>query len=105
MVGVFDVAEYVLSEVGYVSTMKLQKLVFYSQAYSLVALDEPLFSDDFEAWVNGPVCPPCFGLTRVCLSSVKEICELRAIWARLQRSRRRAWSMSCLRWVNLAGKN
>lgn len=58
MVGVFDVAEYVLSEVGYVSTMKLQKLVFYSQAYSLVALDEPLFSDDFEAWVNGPVCPP-----------------------------------------------
>lgn len=58
MVGVFDVAEYVLSEVGYVSTMKLQKLVFYSQAYSLVAFDEPLFSDDFEAWVNGPVCPP-----------------------------------------------
>ena len=60
MVGVFDVAEYVLSEVGYVSTMKLQKLVFYSQAYSLVAFDEPLFSDDFEAWVNGPVCPPLF---------------------------------------------
>ena len=58
--GVFDVAEYVLSEVGYVSTMKLQKLVFYSQAYSLVTFDEPLFSDDFEAWVNGPVCPPLF---------------------------------------------
>lgn len=61
MVSVFDVAEYVLSEVGYVSTMKLQKLVFYSQAYSLVTLDEPLFSDDFEAWVNGPVCPPVSG--------------------------------------------
>lgn len=54
MVGVFDVAEYVLSEVGYVSTMKLQKLVFYSQAYSLAVLDEPLFSDDFGALINGP---------------------------------------------------
>lgn len=60
MVSVFDVAEYVLSETGYVSTMKLQKLVFYSQAYSLAAFGEPLFSDDFEAWVNGPVCPQLF---------------------------------------------
>ena len=56
----FDVAEYVLSEVGYVSTMKLQKLVFYSQAYSLVVLDEPLFSDDFEAWINCPASPSLF---------------------------------------------
>lgn len=60
MVSVFDVAEYVLSETGYVSTMKLQKLVFYSQACSLVAFGEPLFSDDFEAWANGPVCPQLF---------------------------------------------
>ena len=35
MVGVFDVAEYVLSEVGYVSTMKLQKLVFQLFSYLL----------------------------------------------------------------------
>lgn len=60
MVSVFDVAEYVLAKTGYVSTMKLQKLVFYSQAYSLVAFDEPLFSNDFEAWTNGPVCPQLF---------------------------------------------
>lgn len=86
----FDVAEYVLSEVGYVSTMKLQKLVFYSQAYSLVVLDEPLFSDDFEAWINCPASPLCFGPIRVCLSSVKEICELGVIWTRLRRNRRRA---------------
>ena len=60
MVSVFDVAEYVLFETGYVSTMKLQKLVFYSQACSLVAFGEPLFSDNFEAWANGPVCPQLF---------------------------------------------
>lgn len=59
MASVFDVAEYVLSETG-VSTMKLQKLVFYSQAYSLSVFDEPLFPDDFEAWANGPVCPQLF---------------------------------------------
>lgn len=60
MASVFDIAEYILSETGYVSTMKLQKLAFYSQAYSLVAFGEPLFPDDFEAWVNGPVCPQLF---------------------------------------------
>ena len=72
--------------------MKLQKLVFCSQVYSLVTLDELLFSDGFEAWINGPVRPSLFWAHKglVCLPSVKEICELRAIWARLQRSKRRA---------------
>lgn len=36
------------------------KLVFCGQVYSLVTLDEPFFSDDFEAWINCPVCPLCF---------------------------------------------
>ncbi|MDO6575142.1 Panacea domain-containing protein, partial [Staphylococcus pasteuri_A] len=35
--------------------MKLQKLVYYSQAWSLVWDEEELFSEDFEAWANGPV--------------------------------------------------
>ena len=60
MASVFDVAECVLAQTGYVSTMKLQKLVFYSQAYALVATGQPLFGEDFEAWVNGPVCPSLF---------------------------------------------
>lgn len=40
--------------------MKLQKLVFCSQVYSLVTLDELLFSGGFEAWINGPVRPSLF---------------------------------------------
>lgn len=36
------------------------KLVFCSQVYSLVTLNELFFSDDFEAWINGPVCPSLF---------------------------------------------
>ncbi|EGU47543.1 prophage ps3 protein 01 [Vibrio ichthyoenteri ATCC 700023] len=51
----FDVVKYILDELGEISAMKLQKLVYYSQAWSLVWDEEELFSEDFEAWANGPV--------------------------------------------------
>ena len=35
--------------------MKLQKLVYYCQAWSLVWDDMPLFESRIEAWANGPV--------------------------------------------------
>jgi uncharacterized phage-associated protein len=60
MATVFDVAKYILDGYGAMSAMKLQKLVFYSQAMSLVWDDVPLFDDDFEAWAKGPVCPALF---------------------------------------------
>lgn len=40
--------------------MKLEKLVYYCQAWSLVWDDRSLFAEDFEAWANGPVCPELF---------------------------------------------
>lgn len=55
MANVFDVASYILEKTGEISTMKLQKLCYYSQAWSLVWDDEPLFPERIEAWVNGPV--------------------------------------------------
>lgn len=51
----FDVAKYILDKLGEISAMKLQKLVYYSQAWSLVWDEEELFAADFEAWANGPV--------------------------------------------------
>jgi len=57
MSSVLDVAKYVLSKCGSLSTLKLQKLCYYSQAWSLVWDDVPLFEESFEAWANGPVCP------------------------------------------------
>lgn len=57
MATVFDVAEYILQRCGAMSAMKLQKLVYYSQAWSLVWNDEPLFNEPIEAWINGPVVP------------------------------------------------
>lgn len=64
MASVFDVAKYVLKKQGPMSTWKLQKLCYYSQAWSLAWDGEPLFSEDFEAWKNGPVCRPLYACHR-----------------------------------------
>ncbi len=50
-----DVADYILKKTGTLSAMKLQKLVYYSQVWALVWTDKPLFTDQIEAWVDGPV--------------------------------------------------
>lgn len=55
MATVFDVAKYILSKMQPLSAMKLQKLVYYSQAWSVVWDDAPLFTEKIEAWANGPV--------------------------------------------------
>lgn len=55
MARVDDVAAGILDRTGPVDTFKLQKLVYYSQAWHLVWEDEPLFDEMIEAWANGPV--------------------------------------------------
>lgn len=60
MASVMDVAKYILHKTGRISTMKLQKLVYYSKAWSLVWDGDPLFPEAIEAWANGPVCPELF---------------------------------------------
>ncbi len=62
MANVFDVAKYILRSIGEVSTMKLQKLCYYSQALSLSEKHKHLFEEDFEAWSNGPVCRDLFNI-------------------------------------------
>jgi len=54
-VTVFDVAAYILKKLGPISAMKLQKLVYYCQAWSLVWDEKELFEEQIEAWANGPV--------------------------------------------------
>lgn len=55
-----DVAAYILRKEGEMTAMKLEKLVYYSQAWSLVWDEEPLFNERVEAWVNGPVIPALY---------------------------------------------
>lgn len=61
MTNVFDVAKCILQKMkGSITTMKLQKLVYYCQAWALVWDEEPLFPERIEAWANGPVCPALY---------------------------------------------
>ncbi|MGH7905267.1 MAG: Panacea domain-containing protein, partial [Candidatus Binataceae bacterium] len=57
IVNAHDVAAHILGKIGPISAMKLQKLVYYSQAWSLVWDEKPLFRDRIEAWASGPVVP------------------------------------------------
>lgn len=44
------------------TNMKVQKLLYYSQSLHLALYDEPLFSEEIQAWRYGPVCPPAYQL-------------------------------------------
>ena len=59
-ISVFDVANFYISKAepgsgSLMTPLRLQKLVYYSQAWSLAILGEPLFNGAFLAWVHGPV--------------------------------------------------
>lgn len=61
---IHDVAAYILARRGPMTTMKLQKLCFYAQAWSLAWDEVPIFDTDFRAWANGPVAKELFELHR-----------------------------------------
>jgi uncharacterized phage-associated protein len=49
-----------------ISNLKLQKLLYYSQAWYLAFFKKPLFDEEIQAWVHGPVVPRVFSRYRVC---------------------------------------
>lgn len=48
-------SDFILKHYGPMSHLKLQKLLFYCDAYCLAYFDKELVEDQFEAWVHGPV--------------------------------------------------
>jgi uncharacterized phage-associated protein len=55
-----EVAKYIIKSLP-VDNLKLQKLLYYSQAVYLVLHNKiPLFPEDIEAWDYGPVVPPVY---------------------------------------------
>lgn len=44
----------------FLSNLKLQKLVYYAQAWTLVELKRELIEEDFQAWIRGPVIPSLY---------------------------------------------
>ncbi len=55
MASALDVAQYILAQKGAMTAMKLQKLVYYSQAWSTAWEDDVIFPEPIFAWKNGPV--------------------------------------------------
>lgn len=55
MANAHDAAAAILERVEPITTMELQKLVYYAQAWQLVFHKQPLFLDRIEAWRQGPV--------------------------------------------------
>jgi uncharacterized phage-associated protein len=55
-----DIANWILGSIDResgdsITHLKLQKLLYYAQAWALVILNHPLFDEDFRAWTHGPV--------------------------------------------------
>jgi len=50
-----DLSKYILAKLGSMSHLKLQKLIYYVEAYHLAYFEESIIEEDFEAWVHGPV--------------------------------------------------
>jgi uncharacterized phage-associated protein len=59
-----EVADYLIAlahERGEgVNNMKLQRLMYYAQAWHLARYDRPLFDAKLEAWISGPVVPSIY---------------------------------------------
>ena len=62
MANVRDVASYILTKTGALSTWQLQKLVYYSQAWRATWRGVALFPEPIQAWSNGPVCPTLYNM-------------------------------------------
>jgi len=64
MISCYDVADYFLWKAqksgSFVSNLKLQKLVYYAQAWYLANHKRPLFNERIEGWVHGPVIPDLY---------------------------------------------
>ncbi len=49
-----------------IDNLKLNKLLFYSQAWSMVRFGKPLFIDEVEAWEYGPVVSSVYHAYKAC---------------------------------------
>lgn len=64
---VLDVSAHIfkrLRKLGPVEAIKLQKLLYYCNAWSLAGRGYPLFKDEIQAWKHGPVIASIYPLHR-----------------------------------------
>lgn len=101
MTTALDVAEEILANRGAMTTMKLQKLVYYCQAWHLAWEGEPLFDEPIKAWASGPVIPALHqlhqGRFRIWPGQLRLTAEARAarikVYFRPQNGREWTWEI------------
>jgi uncharacterized phage-associated protein len=54
------ITHYVNQKGDTISHKKLQKLLYYVEAWHLVNFEKAILEEDFEAWVHGPVVPELY---------------------------------------------
>lgn len=54
------VARYIINKSGDITAMSLQKLLYYVQAFYKALFGKPIFENDCQAWVHGPVYPEIY---------------------------------------------
>jgi uncharacterized phage-associated protein len=59
-----QVISYIFEELNEVTPLMLQKLLYFIQGNSYAVRDLPMFSEDCQAWVHGPVYPKVYQLFR-----------------------------------------
>ncbi len=57
-----QIADWILAQINIesgdtISPLKLQKLLYYCQAWHYTIFNEPLFEEEIQAWAHGPVVP------------------------------------------------
>ena len=63
---VIDIANKILEKASYsefeglICNLKLQKMLYYMQGFHLAYFKSPLFNEDIEAWMYGPVVPSVY---------------------------------------------
>jgi len=59
MIRVQDVAFYLYNKVP-ITHLKMHRILYYAQAWSLVWDKQPLFGDEIQAWPGGPMIPTLY---------------------------------------------
>ena len=51
--------------------LKLQKLLYYAQAWNLVFNKNPLFQNKIEAWIHGPAVPEVYQFLKILIFQIR----------------------------------
>lgn len=55
------IAKWIINKI-HPEPLKLQKLLYLAQGYSFAFYDRPLFYNEIEGWVHGPVVPDVYNI-------------------------------------------